>query len=781
LRSFTFILLLIYTNLSLALGLGDIELKSHLGEKLLVKVNVTDIESMPDTSCFSVTDESDIRAFKRANITFKQVNDIYQLLITTNEVINEPIVNLRVSVNCEPNISRDYVLLLDPAPLVTIADESGNIEDQGKPPSKKLQNYATNHSLVNKKIPAANLADASVSSASEQSANEPILDKSAKVHRKANKISTESSSVDKKLVDAYTGKLQATPSISSATSTQDKDAAKPESNQTTTDKPLLVISGGNDNLSKDASKLGLALRLETQIDFARAEPPTPPLSAEDAMDEVTVMSNRLAHLEKQIISLQSRNTQLMSDAEKAKNESFSFAAVQSVWLQYLLITLGLISALACAEWLRRNILSKRLDEKQASWFDAEPDSANSSILPLPTKNDTAIAEPGMFSASDYDPTSSQNRSTAFTNAIEILDDNNDESESILDNAEVFIAHNRPALAIQLLQNYLGDFPTESPAIWLKLLNLLAKEGPASAYEAAVLECRQFFNIKMPSFTDSAISDTSSIEDYPHIVARLEGVWGSPFAVGFLNDLIYNQNSQPREGFERNTFEELFFLKQIAEMLNPPTKSEHQPRSYQPDAIKPTLEKVAFNEAMFADIKPSDVIEASSDKILTSHKPEDLKALFDTSMASENEYHDAITAPSSSNIENISHQSVSSDGADTFLNSEKTLSLNDGLATSESNLSQPTHALEINDTFNADEIDFSIPVYETEADSAPEINMLNNVTSLESGTFTGHDTGKNIDLDLFSSKPETKTKSKKQTPANVIEWDLPTKPDEDSLK
>lgn len=770
-RFFTFILFLIYTNLSLALGLSDIELKSHLGEKLLAKVNVTDIENMPETSCFSVIDESDVHAFMRASITFKQVNDIHQLMITTNEVINEPIVNLRVSVNCEPNISRDYVLLLDPAPLVTITDESGNIEDQGKPPSKKLQNYATNHSLVDKKIPAANLADASVSSASEQSANEPILDKPAKVHRKAKKISTETSSVDTKLMDAYTGKPQATPSVASTASVQDKGVAKPASNQTTTNKPFLVISGGNDNLSKDASKPSLSLRLETQIDFARADPPTPPSSAEDAMDEATVMSNRLAHLEKQIISLQSRNTQLMSDAEKSRNESFSYAAFQSNWLQYLLIMLGLVGALACAEWLRSKVLSKRLDEKQASWFDAEPDSANSNAHALSTKNDTASAEPGTFSASNYDPTSSQNHSTAFANTVEILNDDNDESESILDNAEVFIAHDRPALAIQLLQNYLGDFPTESPAIWLKLLNLLAKEGPASAYDTAVLECRQFFNIKMPSFTDASFSDTSSIEDYPHIVARLEGVWGSPFAVGFLNDLIYNQNSQPREGFERNTFEELFFLKQIAEMLNPPNKSEHQHRFYQPDTIKPALEKVALNEAMFADIKPLDVIETPSNKISTSIES-DSEALFNTPNASVNNHHDTVTTPPSSNIESISYQSTPSQGADLLLNAEKTLSLNDSLGTSKSNLSQRAQALEINDVFHADEIDFSVPAYGIEADSVPEINMLDDETI----TFAAHDAGKNIDLDLFNSKPETKTKSKKQTLANVIEWDLPSKPD-----
>jgi hypothetical protein len=255
---------------------------------------------------------------------------------------------------------------------------------------------------------------------------------------------------------------------------------------------------------------------------------------------------------------------------------------------------------------------------------------------------------------------------------------------------------------------------------------------------------------MPSFVDSAISDTSSIEDYPHIVARLEGVWGSPFAVRFLNDLIYNQNSQLREGFERNTFEELFFLKQIAEILNPPTKSEHQHLSHQPDAINPTLEKVAFNEAMFADIKPSDIIETPSSEIPASHVSDDPKILFNTSNASEYEHHDAITAPPSSNIENISYQSI------------------------------PFHdAEEINDAFHADEIDFSAPVYET--DSAPEINMQNDETILESDTFTAHTAEKNIDPDSFNSKPETKTKSKKETPENVIEWELPIKLDDDNHK
>jgi len=56
LRFFTFLSLFCYVNLSFALGLGDAELKSNLGEKFSAKVNVMDIESAPESSCFSATD-----------------------------------------------------------------------------------------------------------------------------------------------------------------------------------------------------------------------------------------------------------------------------------------------------------------------------------------------------------------------------------------------------------------------------------------------------------------------------------------------------------------------------------------------------------------------------------------------------------------------------------------------------------------------------------------------------------------------------------------------------
>lgn len=730
LRFFTFILFLIHANLSLALGLGDIDLKSHLGEKFLAKINVSDIETMPETSCFSVIDTSDVAAFKRANIAFD--HNVHQLIVTSNDVITEPIVNLRVSTHCDPSINRDYVLLLDPAPLIRAENESSNIAVPEKSPVNVTQSHVADSSQ------AVNLG----------------LEKPAKKHRKTKKTSIATDAIDNQLMASYTGKPQTAAFIAPNTATtKDKSLTKSVTAQASTDKPYFVISGGNENAANDIAKPRLSLRLETQIDLARAELSATPPSTQDVMDDVTVMTNRLAHLEKQILSLQARNNQLITDAEKAKNEGFNLSALQSNWTQYLLLAFSIVVALAGFKWLRRKFSPQHSDVNQASWFDAETNTTDSDDPATLANSNASVVTESTSTESNSNQSSGRNAGSSFEHPT---NEHEEEPESILDNADVFLAHGRPQLAIQLLQNYLSDFPTESPAIWLKLLNLLSKEGNATEYDAVVLECKQFFNIKMPSFINAQTRDTSTIEDYPHIIARLEGVWGSPFAVGFLNDLIYNQQSQPREGFERNTFEELFFLKKIAGTLNPLSNSEHKHSFYHPDVISPVLGKVALNKAIFSDIEPLDDIEAPSDSIPSIQKSES-ETLFNEPDASEIAAHDAGL----------------------LLNSEKTPSLNDGLEHTASNFLQSTQSADKNDTFNVEEIDFTIPAYEINLESAPEINLPNEEVILESETFEVHEVEDSLELDLFKSKPAAKVN--KQAQKNVIEWDLPTKPDDESFK
>lgn len=721
LRFFTLLLFLTYTNLSLALGLGDIELKSHLGERLIAKVNITDSEIRPDASCFSVVDASDSPIFRKANIAFKQSDGNDHLIITTNEVITEPIVNLRVSIHCEPNINRDYVLLLDPAPLASIKNETNNLVDTSKSQTQISDQKLARHKTSNKHRLGANANGLVISESTDTVPDKPAN----KTPSQKKKATAATSSAEEKLIGAYTGKQQAdSVAASNKTVSRNKATSKQVETHASTDKPYLVLSGGNTTANESASKPSLSLRLERQIDFSRTETTA---AAADAMDEVTVMSNRLAHLEKQILSLQTRNSQLMTEVAQAKNSGFSLSAPQSKWLQNLLIVLGIAATVAGVEWLRRKYLRKRLNTEQASWFEADAHVSASAEATTPSKNNTltktatAFDEP-TFEHVNFDRSSGQNPGASFANTTKFIEVEKDESENIIDHADVFIAHGRPVLAVQLLQNHLVDFPTESPAIWLKLLNLLAKEGTATEYDAAVIECNQFFNIKMPSFADASISDSSTIEDYPHITARLEGVWGSQFAVGFLNDLIYNQQSQPREGFGRGTFEELFFLKQIAEIL----QSSNQASSlYQPTVIKPILENVALNQVLFADVEPSST----------------------------------VTIPSDSNPHSNQLSTEEFFEVGTQLDTKQTLEINDTPNTAKSDQPLNNTMLNTDAAFQVDEIDFSIVASEFDDEA---IAFASKLTAAQ---VTSQDT------DQSKTRPATKSRAQQPTSSNSIDWDM----------
>ncbi len=678
------LLLLGYANLSLALGIGDITLKSHLGEPFVASINVTDVEKSPDTNCFSVKDNSDSPAFKKVFTTLKQTIDGYQLYISTLDAVTEPIVNLNVSFHCEPNLNRDYVLLLDPASL-------SNVENVD---SSNNQVSPVNSQTLMPTVPSSNLNDPKPGINAQTSDTKPIK-------KKTRRSPSAESEIDKKLREAYTGKGTAT---IAPRSSQNKMAETPAG----TGRAYLSISGGNVNSNANSNQPNLSLRLETQIDFARMEAPAP-ITESNVMDEVTVMANRLAHLEKQIVSLQTRNTQLVSEAERAKaeakNAGLHLSEQQSEWLKNILIGFGVLIALAGGEWLRRRSIRSRLDRKEADWFNAEENPAGHHQPSGISASDFKNLDDDLMDEASFGQLSSSNLNSLNNTGALLLNENaNDEHENILENADVFIEHGRPALAIQLLQNHLIDFPSESPKIWLRLLSLIAAEGSQAEYDRTVAECKQFFNIKMPSFAESGSEDYSSIEDFPHIITRLEGVWGSQYALDFLNDLIYNQQSQPREGFGRGTFEELFFLKQVAEILNAHTTKE-QANFYQSTAVKPELDSHTFNKVAFDNSHVED-----DNNVATEIKSQD--------NAPDNE-EITLNAPlnqQSSHLESSAFQTVPSYDVDMLIDFDEALRirnnisqeglLNNELTPSSDEVAQTTIP-ETLETTLADEIDFNI--------------------------------------------------------------------------
>lgn len=597
-RLFISIIFALYANAGFALSLGEATLKSYLGESLTVKLSVTDVEKSPDPSCFTITDTNDTPAFRKAFSALSSQKEGYLLTITTQSVISEPILNLRVSYHCEPQLHRDYVLLLDPA---AIQDESASSNTAASPATA-----ATKRSnKKSKPTSSADTGDLDKGAASYAADDASDYAQPAKAKRKSKKHhASAASSADDKIMEAYVGKQQNSTKQTPVT-IEPSAAVKPD----TSSKPYLSISGGSLTTDASGAQHNLSLQFETQLDLNRAPPTTTTPSNTDLQDEATMMSNRLAHLEKQIINLQAQNTLLKNEAEQAKN---ALAEQQSGWLNYAWMIAAALLALAALEWLRRTIITRRLIKQEQNWFDANED-ADSESAPLtaamqPTTDYKASNQSSPADSFFDDDTDDEYTPAASTKSgiLTPAENVNDEHDSIIDNADVFIEHDRPQLAIQLLQNHLNDFPTESPKVWLKLLSLLAKEGPEAEYTETVVEANKYFNIKAPDFGDANNEDTSSIEDFSNIVARLEGAWGSPFAVKFLNDLIYDQYAQPAEGFSASNFEELFFLKRIAELLNTGiAANQHTPHrnttATKAERNSPThsaLDNSAFNSAAF---------------------------------------------------------------------------------------------------------------------------------------------------------------------------------------
>lgn len=541
----TLLLFFSYTNLSLALGLGEIELKSNLNEPLFAQLLVTDVDKMPESGCISIIDISDIPAFKKTSIALQPVNGNFLLTIRSVGVVTEAIINLRVALNCGSQFHRDYVLLLDPAILAssssTIANKLGGAQDG-------------THDLVN-----AN--QQIIAPATQSSLNNVELKASVKLHKNYKK-----KKLDKNKLTSI-NKKQALKNKNAVEVIKINKVNKPAltplvaPNKDDLNKPSLVISSGNAN-KENLTSSAIASRLDPastpgSLDQSVVDQTSADQATVNNTDELTVMINRLAHLEKQLVTLENKNTQLLADVNKNKN-------IANQWSESLFMGLGLLLTILGTIWAHSMILNRRAKRSSLKFhaeFDHEPfismqDEAN--VLNSPPSAKAFFNVTG----------SSNPQNVNIISTVHPVAHFKDDSDTVIENAEVFIEHNRPALAIQLLQNHLVDFPKESPAIWLKLLNLLAQAGTKAEYDNVVVECNKYFNIHAADFENVNEPMHSSIEDYPHIINRLEGIWGSAYAVEYLNDLIYNQQSQPREGFEQNTFEELFILKNIAEKLHP---------------------------------------------------------------------------------------------------------------------------------------------------------------------------------------------------------------------
>jgi hypothetical protein len=530
-----------------ALGLGNIEVSSQLGQPLRATIKVQGASTLKNADCFRVlNDNSADNQLSNANFNLsKVVDDVAILTVTTSQVLNEPITNLSIAAECDANMRRDYVLLLDP-PLTTAIENSTEI------------NTNTEAVFDNEKAKIAEIA-----------ATTAKTTQTVKVAKANKKSATGKIKQAKKDIVLTAGYDDVKP-VAAMTETIKPG---PKNTSETLNKPRLSISGGE--LSAMPSN-NPQLRMDMQLAFTPENAPMPLQTALagdiEMQDEVAVMNNRMLHLKNQIDQLAQTNqtlknenlqkTQQLSEADSAKDKLD--------WLGYILAGALLFSSFNIAnKWrLRRQeklfentqfglgtAHLEPLDELAASdsFFDFDKDQAFAKETEDTTQH---------FAIEDTEEDALFAPVIADSPAQFSVEEFNDQ-QNILDHADVFLSHGRTSLAIQLLQNHLIDHPKKSVTEWLFLLDLLAKDNMQAMYEQTALECKEHFNIRIAAFSNDEDSNKKYLEDFPRLIAGLEQVWGTPAAQVFLDDLIYNSRLETRVGFEKTVLEELLLLKSIA--------------------------------------------------------------------------------------------------------------------------------------------------------------------------------------------------------------------------
>ena len=539
-------------NQALALGLGNIDVKSHLGQPLRANIKIQGAGELKGESCFRVLNDPNAdNQLTHANFKLSKVdNDVAILTVTTNEVINEPIVNLSVMADCDANMQRDYVLLLDP--LLTAEDTS---YDEAAP---IIESKAVESKKQSKKIEQVDQAPKYPQTIrvgevpQEQAATKKA--KKSKASKKTNKeiVLTAGYNIDKPA-----------------------ETTNANNNVVKANGPRLSISGGEaSNIDLNSTKL----MLDKQLRFTPENAPIPLGNITEIDDEVTVMTHRLAHLDKQLSALSLSNSNLKAENALSKRQLAEANAWNNKfdWLGYILGGALLLGSVTIADKWRRRRQDEQLETAQMEWerSAATSHSSKDELVEVPLMGvdieeandeffETKVAQTPTQQTEKYedifvDPGPAKEPASTFS----VEEFNAD--QNVLDHADVFLSHGRVSLAIQLLQNHLIDFPKQSVTIWMFLLDLIAKENLQALYEQTALECKEYFNVKIADFSKLEDESGESLESYPRISAGLQQAWGTPAALVYLDDLIYNSRLEVRVGFHKNVIEELLTLKSVAQ-------------------------------------------------------------------------------------------------------------------------------------------------------------------------------------------------------------------------
>ncbi len=143
-----------------------------------------------------------------------------------------------------------------------------------------------------------------------------------------------------------------------------------------------------------------------------------------------------------------------------------------------------------------------------------------------------------------------------------------ELSHVTEEAGVYLAFNRVDRAIEVLQQHIHSGGGTLPAAWLMLLDLYRKQGSDKDFRELAQDFHLRFNAAIPVWDNFPAENEADrgLEAFPHIISQLVSSWGTAECRGLLDRLLHDNRDGRRTGFSLPAYEDILFLRQLAEHL-----------------------------------------------------------------------------------------------------------------------------------------------------------------------------------------------------------------------
>ncbi|MBN8283113.1 MAG: hypothetical protein J0L98_08015 [Zoogloea sp.] len=143
-----------------------------------------------------------------------------------------------------------------------------------------------------------------------------------------------------------------------------------------------------------------------------------------------------------------------------------------------------------------------------------------------------------------------------------FDETVDEHDSALELAEIMMSFGRTQGAAETLADYIRNNPRQAVKPWLKLLEVYHVAGMRAEFEALTRQLNKTFNVKMIGWGDFKVvvnGAAETVEQMPHVVQRLQELWGTQEAQAYIHQILRDNRNGTRQGFPLTVVEELLLL------------------------------------------------------------------------------------------------------------------------------------------------------------------------------------------------------------------------------